>query len=59
MKASSEEMGWTDDNKEPEGPSDGQGTEMQISRGGGGKSPREQQTGLVTEGEREQKMDRV
>lgn len=37
MKASSEEMGWRDDNKEPEGSLEGRGTEMQISRGEGGQ----------------------
>lgn len=33
MKESSEGMGWKDDNKEPEGPSEGRGTEMQINMG--------------------------
>lgn len=38
MKESSEGTGWRDDNKEPEGPSEGRGTEMQINTGEGGKA---------------------
>lgn len=41
MKESSEGMGWKDDNKEPEGPAEGRGTEMQINTGEGGKRVRE------------------